>query len=405
MGSTCVTYLNLPIVDTRITNSRIVKGGDVLNNVIRSTQQSHPTISRLAEHIQSRNRKRGNLAQIDICGMIVELRAAQSKEDLDPLCLLDYAKQHWVSHTIFFDEGIPECKLTWKLWWHLLYGGVAAVRSPCPDIGGDPMLALIWAVEQGHQSLFRILISETSVRPGVRAEQLLRSLEHHKSIQGRWLGDLLAQYLQLAPSQDVTSSLRNTIESLLNLGADPSTPHHVSGSIPLVMLIHMIAWRSAFTERGREFIQALFSYPAIQRSVENLDVLEAIEQELSTYQPEAASEIFKFRPDLRGVVARQMARRNKVLEAQQRAKDSSRQVPKSVSQAKPWDQPASPWGREEEHHPADFPTSHLPQPYLNEGSIGVWRPTTLESSNVRVDRSITISRGPLTTSNLEKQVP
>lgn len=195
MGSTCVNYLNLPIHDTRITSSRNLRGGDVLKNVVRSTKESHPTISRLVQHIQSRNRKRTNPAQIDIGRTIAELRAAEIGEDLDPLCFLDYAKQHWIAHTSFFDEAIPECTSTRKLWWHLLYGGVAAVPPPCTDIAGDPVSALLWTVEQGYQSIFRVLILETSLRAGPRTEQLLRSLKHHKTIHDRWLGDILAQYL------------------------------------------------------------------------------------------------------------------------------------------------------------------------------------------------------------------
>lgn len=299
MGSTCVSDLNLPIHDTRITNSRNLKGGDVLKNVIRSTDEFHPTISRLVQHIQSRNQKRGISAQIDVGRIIAELRAAEVEQNLDPLCFLDYAKEHWIAHTGLFDEAIPECKHTWKLWWHLLCGGVAAIPPPCPDIVGDPISALLWTVEQGHQALFRVLITENSLRQGVRTEQLFRSLEQHRSIHDRWLGDVLAQYLEIGPLIPIYYRLESTLELLLNLGADPGIPHHVSGSMPVLMLIAIIAKSFSSIESDLRFIQRIFSYPAIQFHLTDLDVLRAIEEHLSADKPEAATEILSHCPDSR----------------------------------------------------------------------------------------------------------
>lgn len=61
------------------------------------------------------------------------------------------------------------------------------------------------------------------------------------------------------------------------------------------MLIPMIAMSDVSIESELRFIHRIFSYPAIQRSLD-LDVLYAIED---TDKPQAAAEILSYRPDLR----------------------------------------------------------------------------------------------------------
>lgn len=305
-GATCVTYLNFPIFDTRMTITRNLKSDDVLDNVVQSTRQAHPVLSRLVQHIRSRDDKRGRTSQVDIGRIVTEIQAARIKTDLDPRCFLSYATNNWLSHTLFFDEEVEECKTTWKLWWRLLYGGVATVTPPCPNIIGEPLPALLWAVEHAHGSLFRNIICETSLRTS-QAEELIYSLKIHQSIHDQWLGDAFAQYLYVLSQREdgnifATSSTAENILMFLNLGADPTTPHHVSQVQPLRMLIPMMKRRNKGSSLAdRDFIRRFLSYPAIQQCLGDPSLLLSIDHHLDPEESDVLAEILTVRPDLRAM--------------------------------------------------------------------------------------------------------
>lgn len=305
-GSTCVTYLNLPTFDDRMTIARNLKSDDLLDNIVQSNQQNSSVVSRVVQHIQFRDNKRGRTSQIDIGRIVTEIQAARIKDDLDPRSFLRYATSNWLSHTALFDEEIQECKKTWKLWWRLLYGGVAIVTPPCPNIAGEPLPALVWAVKKAHGSLFRNIICETSLHLS-QIEEVIHPLEVHRSIHGWWLGDLLAQYLNnvQATGRPPSGSTANNITLLLDLGADPATPHHISGSVPLKMLIPIIT-STGFGPGGfvpantrRDFVRRIFAYPAVQKSLDDPDVLSILEIHLRNDEFDMLAVISAVRPDLR----------------------------------------------------------------------------------------------------------
>lgn len=304
-GSTCVTYLNLPTFDDRMTIARNLKSDDLLDNIVQSNQQNSSVVSRVVQHIRFRDNKRGRTSQIDIGRVVAEIQAARIKDDLDPRSFLRYATSNWLSHTALFDEEIQDCKKTWKLWWRLLYGGVAIVTPPCPDIAGEPLPALLWAVKKAHGSLFRNIICETSLHLS-QIEELMHALEVHRSIHGQWLGDLLAQYLKNVqatgrPPSGSTAN-NNNITLLLDLGADPATPHHISGSVPLEMLIPIIT-STDFGAGGfipaKEFVRRIFAYPAVQKSLDDPVVLSILEIYLCYDEFDMLAVISAVRPDLR----------------------------------------------------------------------------------------------------------
>lgn len=152
IGATCVTYLHLPVLDSRITATRNLQSLEVLDNVTQSTRQSVPIISRLVQHIRAREHKRGRPAQIDIGHILSQLQAAQIEEYLDPRTFEHYAAKNWLYHTRFFDVKIQNCKETWRLWWRLVNGGVATFKPPFAELKSEPLKVLLWAVEHGHGS-------------------------------------------------------------------------------------------------------------------------------------------------------------------------------------------------------------------------------------------------------------
>lgn len=307
VGAMCVTYLHLPVMDSRITVTRNLQSMKVLENVVGTTQQSLPVASRLIEHIKSRERKRGRPSQINVGQIFAQIQAARIQQDLDPRCLADYATKHWVIHTRFFDAANQDCKKSWKIWWRLLYGGVATVKQPCPNLDGDSFPVLMWAVERGHGSLFRIVISETT-QTSSQLVELIQMLALHKSIHGQWLGDILAQYLVSLRSIEVPSTASN-IKALLDLEADPCTPHHIFNSEPLRSLAHWICLSSLSGDAERELINVVFSHPTVLKALDDRSVLEILRELNEGEKNEAVVTILALHPDLEFGFQRRMAKR------------------------------------------------------------------------------------------------
>lgn len=296
IGATCVTYLHLPVLDSRITGTKNIQSLEVMHSVIETTRTSLPGVGRVVQHIISREHKRARPSEFDIGHILSQIQAARIQQELDPCCFEQYASENWVFHTRFFEDEIQECKETWRLWWRLLNGGVAKVKPPCADIKKDPSTSLLWAVENAHGSLFRNLFDRCDFLE--RMDEIMLALGTHKTIHGRWLGSILTQYLQ---SLDVVemSLVSERMILLLNLGAHPEARHSGSQSSSIEILARMICKNAVSEKDGRELICKFLSHPVVRESLEDQSLLIALEILQEDAKTGAFAEILALRPDLK----------------------------------------------------------------------------------------------------------
>lgn len=297
MGATCVTYLHLSVLDSRITVTRNLQSRGMLDNVIGTTQDSLPGVNRWVQHIKSREHKRTRSYQFDIGHVVSQIQAARIQQDIDPRCFAPYATSHWVSHTRFFDDKIQYCKESWTLWWRLLNGSVATVTPPCADLDKKPCLALLWAVEHGHGSLFRNVLAQNDLSPS-QVPEVARALESHKSIRGHWLGGFLACFLLSLHSVDIPSNC-DTMNLFLDLGADPVALHSRSQSSPIEILTSRICASAFSAEDEERLIWEIFFHPSVQKALGDEELLVILERLLGSNKRVAINEILTGRPDLK----------------------------------------------------------------------------------------------------------
>lgn len=274
VGATCVTYLHLPIFDSRITVTKNIQSQDVLDHVVESTRQSLPGVSLVVEHIKAWRNKRARHSEFDIGHFLSQIQSVGVQEEVDPLCLAHYATNHWLFHTRFFDDKVQDCKDSWRLWWRLLDGGVAAVKPPYGEIK-PPFTALLWTVKNAHGSLFRNLIADCRLS-GRQMDEIVSTLGLLKTIRGQWLGDALAEYLQSLSSIDIPSTA-DRITSLLDLGADLTGPHPTWESEPVEMLTDWISSATISDDDQMDLIRTLLPHPAVQNYVGDQAVLETFQ--------------------------------------------------------------------------------------------------------------------------------
>ncbi|KAG6358671.1 hypothetical protein INS49_012189 [Diaporthe citri] len=293
IGATCITYLHLPVLDSRVTVTRNLQSAGVLDNVIGTTQESLPGI-----------------------------QATRIQQDLDPRCFAPYATSHWVFHTRFFDENIRHCKESWGLWWRLLKGGVATVKPPCADLEERPYSGLVWAVENAHGSLFRNILSQRDLAPGHEAE-VVRALELHKSIRGQWLGDFLVRYLLSLHSNEIPSNC-DKITLLLDLGADPVALHSVLQCSPIQILTTGICTGALSAEDEERLIREILFHASFQGALKDDSLLDALERLLDRHKLVAIAVILALRPDLKYEFHRIQAKGLSEKSAIERALDDER---------------------------------------------------------------------------------
>lgn len=297
IGATCVTYLHLSVLDSRITVTRNLQSRGMLDTVIRTTQDSLPGVNRLVQHIKSREHKRARPHQFDIGQVLSQIQAARMQQDIDPRCFAPYATSHWVFHTRFFDENKQYCKESWRLWWKLLNGGVATVKSPFTDLEGNPRSALLWAVDHAHGSLFRNVLARCDLPPR-QVPEVVHALGLHKSIRGHWLGDLLACYLLSLHIAEIPSKC-DTVTLLLNLGANPVALDSRSQSSPIEILTNRICISAFSAKDERRLIHEIFFHPSVQEALADETVLNTLERLLESDKIVSIDEILARRPDLK----------------------------------------------------------------------------------------------------------
>lgn len=286
-GAVCVTYLNLPIFDSRIAVRKNIQSRDVLNHVVESTRQSIPGASLIIEHVKTWRYKRATPSQFDIGHILSQIQAARVEEKLDSRLFEQYAVENWLHHTRFFDYKIKDCKDSWRLWWRLLNGGVAAVKPQCGELKKS-FSALIWAVEHAHGSLFRNLIPNCTLSER-QMDDVVRTLRSHKTICGHWLGDALIQYLRSiqVPIVDMPSTV-DRITALLDLGADPTAPHSMWKPEPVEFLADWICSTAVYRNDRVDLLWAISDHPAVQNYTGDKSVLQKFQVILKDTESRAA---------------------------------------------------------------------------------------------------------------------
>lgn len=306
IGATCVTYLHLPVFDTRVMatwNHQSLHVG-ILDNVMKTTKQSAPAFSRLVQHIRWREHKRARPSQFDIGHILSQIQAARVQEDLDPRCFAHYATSHWVIHTRFFDENIEKGRETCDLWWRLMCGDVATVMSPCAELKDEPSNALVWAVEHAHGFLFRYALRKSGP-PEHEIGGIMRALETHKSIQGQWLGDFFSRYLLSLSSLEMPLTA-DRITLFFDLGADPIAPgsemdwiRRIRPISPIEILTDRICTGALSDEDEQKLVRQVFSHPAVHKSLADWAVFSILEKLRQSSKSLAIAEILMHHPHMR----------------------------------------------------------------------------------------------------------
>ncbi|KAG8158663.1 hypothetical protein KVR01_011785 [Diaporthe batatas] len=296
MGATCVTYLHLPVLDSRMTVTRNLQSQQVLDNVMGSTRHSLPGLNHLVQHIRSREQKRARPSQVDIGHILSQIQATRVQQDLDPRCFAGYATRHWVFHTRFFEARFH----SWRLFWQLLCGGVEWVKPSWPIPGEQPFEALLWAIERGHGALFCMLLNLGDLRRG-QITQIVCALESQKSIHGQWLGDILARYLLGINAIDASSAGKR-ITFLLEAGADPTVRHSTMGLSPCDIFTRQICADARFAAAEQKVIHAFFSHQAVKRLLDYRSVQDVFTWLLDNGKLVTIAEILACRPDLKSVL-------------------------------------------------------------------------------------------------------
>lgn len=297
IGATCITYLHLPIFDTRIAVTKNLHSLEVLGTVLESTRQNLPLFSRVVQHIKSREHRRAKPSQFDIGHVLSQIQAARIHEDLDPRCFASYATSHWIFHTRFFDDKTQDCKESWRLWWRLLDGGVAAVQPPCASIKAQPFTAILWAVENAHGSLFRNILGQCDLLRS-QMEEIVHALEVHKSIRGKWLGEFLTHYLESLDVIEIPLTAER-LNLFVDLGADLGERYSTLYWSPIEILTQLICKESLSAEDERGLIRTIISHSAPQGALSDRSVLSALRILLHGAKAVAIDEILACRPDLK----------------------------------------------------------------------------------------------------------
>ncbi|KUI54145.1 hypothetical protein VP1G_01639 [Cytospora mali] len=306
IGSVCVTYLNLPFFDHRLSVTRKIRGDELTGKIGASTRQESGTalVRRLAHHFKSRERTHPSSAPFDIGRLASEIQAMRLKDRLDPVCFKDYAVHNWLLHTRFFKKEDKLCDGSWSLWWQLLCGATMITSIPFPNPTEDPIPALRWAIAHGNGAVFlNVLVSpEVHIDDFAQLSRITRDLRLQGSIQGEWLGDLLAQITKLFPTYkisttEVTGWIKNII-GLCALGAHPTMPHHKAKTTPVENFIRAMIHPTDYGVGISEVLGILLSDQAARDLLQLEFVPIALRELIRLGRRPVLNQILAFHPNL-----------------------------------------------------------------------------------------------------------
>ncbi|KAH8886888.1 hypothetical protein GQ53DRAFT_874485 [Thozetella sp. PMI_491] len=130
MGSVCVTYLNFPIFDSRLTVKKQAKVDPVVDKVVEATKSTAPHIVRLAHHW--RRVQKSPATEIDIGRLLIDLQAYKLADNTElAKAFLPYAASHWIEHSRHFEEPTSD-PAVFSHWSTLVQGKLYAYLPLIP---------------------------------------------------------------------------------------------------------------------------------------------------------------------------------------------------------------------------------------------------------------------------------
>lgn len=283
-GAICVTFLNMPIFETAVTMTRKIDGNSLAKEVIGATIHEQPRLGRLARLLKRTDRRQSSSTDVDIGRLLADIQAARTFK-LDPHCFQDYAVSNWLPHSRAFQKENPLCRQIWHLWMKLLCGNRQFAKPPFQSPVEDPWPALSWALKDQHHVLVFAIFEEPTTEPTDGEMISERIVELTSSFpdglcDGSILGLILVHLLQLAANiliagpkfegdsgvVDHTNKslpkvpwkfLYQSLLQLLDLGADPTTPHSRNGNNLLQILLATLGCISETTVDGVQLCNLL----------------------------------------------------------------------------------------------------------------------------------------------------
>lgn len=166
-GSVCVTYLHLPVFESRMIMSNKLRGVEVAEKARVGAEKAPPVISLLLQHIKSEKRASRASYDFDLGLLALRDKACRREDSFDLRCLHKYALHNWLSHTRYFIRYYgTQGSNSWDLWWMIVCDQLGHVKLPFDAADVMPLSALDWASSNEHYPLMR------SVWPLVHTREL-----------------------------------------------------------------------------------------------------------------------------------------------------------------------------------------------------------------------------------------
>ncbi|KAG6368418.1 hypothetical protein INS49_002625 [Diaporthe citri] len=283
-GAICVTFLNMPLFESAVTTTRKIDGERLAEEVIGTATHAHPLLGHLAHLFKKTDRRHSRSTDFDIGRLLAEIQAARMLS-FDPHCFQKYAVSNWLTHCGAFQKKTPLCVQIWHLWMRLLRGNIQVAKPPFQSPVEDSWPALSWALKHHCEVLVCAIIEEPTTEPtdGERISQGIIELAS-PPLASRWdrstLGLILVHLFQLATNiltaspkfegdhsiVDQTNAsgskvpwklLYQSLQRLLDLGADHTMPHSRNGNNVLQMLLATLGCISETTFDGRQLSNLL----------------------------------------------------------------------------------------------------------------------------------------------------
>lgn len=228
-GSMCVTYLNLPLFESRMIASRKVEADEILEKMTTEAKRNHSMISLLAQHMKPRKRLSPTPYQLDLGRLILQSQTLRLAEDFDPRCFASYALANWLYHTRFFHKDDREVGSCWTLWWRLLSGHIEQVKPPFTPVTESSVKAvLLWAKSNQHYGLLRIVLQKCLHTREDQLIYLIHEVHRPESVDDAWVECLMSVLFYDIDSTDSPTILNQhmhesvmcRVRFLAALGAD-----------------------------------------------------------------------------------------------------------------------------------------------------------------------------------------
>ncbi|KAF4444283.1 NACHT domain-containing protein [Fusarium austroafricanum] len=215
MGSVCVTYLNISIFETRVSNAQRVSFGQVPERTAESVTSNR--LSRNAWTVLKRHSRQADI-KVDLEKLSHDLCSQKWEDESEAYVFLEYAKKHWLSATRDILGNVEHN--VYVLWTCLIAGLTVLVSLPWDAAAVSE--AATWAFMNDHRSLFQFFLhsdNQKDVNDALAAaEKCVENGNWDRLLRGDDLGLLVPLYL--------TSTRVNLValKAFIDLGCQPLIP-------------------------------------------------------------------------------------------------------------------------------------------------------------------------------------